>query len=161
MALPEALTHAAASWAGIYADHRSVSVAVRALHLGALLVGGGTALAADRRLLAARRLAEAQREALLQEVAASHRVVVPALALVATTGLLMTAADASTFLASPLYWSKMGLVALLLVNGGVLVFAETRARAGGGWNVLRAVSAASIALWLTILYFGVWLTAAA
>ena len=71
---------------------------------------------------------------------ASHRVVVPALAVVVTTGLLMTASDTDTFFGSRLYWSKMGLVGLLLLNGLGLLAAE-RAIAGErpkGWRWLGA-----------------------
>jgi hypothetical protein len=161
MALPEILSHAVAGWARFYGDHRIVSVTVRYLHLAGLLVGGGTAVALDRRVLAARRLLEPERSAVLDALEASHRVVVPAIGLVMLTGALMTASDTTTFFASRLYWSKMALVTLLLANGAGLFFAEARARQGGGWTWLRTVSAASLALWLIILYVGAWLTAAA
>ena len=70
---------------------------------------------------------------------ASHRVVAPALAVVVATGLLMTASDTGTFLGSRLYWSKMGLVGLLLLNGlGLLAaeraFAGERRGGSGGWG---------------------------
>ena len=161
MALPEILTRAVSGWASFYDHHRMVSVTVRYLHLAGLLVGGGTALALDRRVFAARRLPEAERSAALDALARSHRVVVPALGLVMLTGVLMTASDTATFFASRLYWTKMGLVTLLLVNGAGFFLAETRARRSGGWAWLGAASAASLALWLIILYMGAWLTAAA
>jgi uncharacterized membrane-anchored protein len=75
----------------------------------------------------------------------------------------MAASDTDTFLNSRLYWSKMGLVGLLLLNGLGLVAAE-RAVAGErpkAWRWLGVTSAASLLLWLIILFFGVWLTAAA
>ena len=76
----------------------------------------------------------------------------------------MTASDAETFFVSPLYWSKMVLVALLLLNGLGLLAAERASAASGrkGWLWLaRSTSAASLVLWLVILFFGVWLTVAA
>jgi hypothetical protein len=163
MALPAFVASAVESWADLYASHPMVSVAVRYLHLAGLLVGGGTALATDRRVLAAGRRAPAERAATLAALAAAHRVVAPALALVVTTGLLMTAADTGTFLASPLYWSKMGLVGLLLLNGVLLLAAERGAVDGRprGWTWLTVASAASLGLWLAILFAGVWLTVAA
>ena len=140
-----------------------LSVSVRYLHLAGLVVGAGTALATDRRILGAALSGPSEGAALLPALRAAHRVVVPALAVVLLTGALMTASDTGTFFASPLYWSKMGLVALLLLNGLGLLAAEravARERANG-WRWLVLVSGASLVLWLAILFAGVWLTAAA
>jgi hypothetical protein len=140
-----------------------VSVTVRYFHLAGLVVGGGTALATDRQILKALRSGPSGRAATVTALHASHRVVVPALALVVVTGLLMTASDTATFLGSPLFWAKMGLVALLLLNGAGIVAAEravSRERAGG-WPWLGFTSVASLVLWLVILFVGIWLTAAA
>jgi hypothetical protein len=163
MALPASLASAVDGWAAYYGDHRMVSVTVRALHLGGLILGGGTALLVDRRVLASLRKGGAAREASLAELDGSHRVVVPALGLVVLTGLLMTASDTATFLNSRLYWMKLGLVTMLLLNGTGLVAAERAAKRGrtSGWSWLAVVSGVSFVLWLVILYFGVWLTAAA
>ncbi len=163
MGLPEVLTHALDGWAAYYDRHRIVSVSVRWLHLAGLLVGGGTALAADRRILGALRSARTVRDSALAELDGAHRAVVPALALVVLTGLLMTASDRATFLGSRLYWGKLGLVTLLRVNGTGLLAAERAARRGRGtaWSWLGVTSAASLVLWLAVLFFGVWLTAAA
>ena len=163
MALPAFVTSTVESWSDFYGHHQLVSVAVRYLHLAGLLVGGGTALAADRQVLGAARSGSEARSGVASALDASHRVVVPALAVVVTTGLLMTASDTETFFGSRLYWSKMGLVGLLLLNGLGLLAAE-RAIAverPTGWRWLGLTSAASLVLWLTILFFGVWLTAAA
>jgi hypothetical protein len=161
MTLPEIFSRAVTGWASLYGDHRIISVTVRYLHLAGLLVGGGTALALDRRVLAARRRQDAERPAVLDALAGSHRVVVPALGLVVITGALMTASDTATFFASRIYWGKMGLVTLLFLNGAGLLLAERRARRSGGWTWLISASALSLALWLIILYVGAWLTVAA
>jgi len=163
MALPTFLASTVESWAAFYDAHRLVSVAVRYLHLAGLLVGGGAALATDRHVLRAARSGESERVASLAALGASHRVVVPALAVVALTGLLMTASDMPTFLGSRVYWSKMGLVTLLVLNGIGLLAAERAASRGRahGWRWLGVVSGASLCLWLVILFMGVWLTAAA
>jgi hypothetical protein len=163
MALPTYLASAVESWATFYDRHHAVSVTVRYLHLLGLLTGGGTAIATDRQVLKGFRAGPAQRAALVTALHESHRVVVPALALVVATGALMTAADTATFFASRLYWSKMGLVALLLLNGlGLLVAERAIERASArSWRGLGLASGASLALWLTILLAGVWLTVAA
>jgi len=162
MAFPAFLAPAADSWAAFYGDHRVVSVSVRFLHLAAIVVGGGSALAADRRTL--RSIGSgALREAAIAELGAAHRVVLPALTLVVATGVLMALSDRNTFFASPAYWSKMGLFVLLLANGGRLLAGERAYVAGrpSGAGLLRAASGLSLLLWLAVLFAGVWLTVAA
>lgn len=163
MVPPAFLAPAVQAWADLYGNHQVVSVAVRFLHLAAILVGGGTALTVDRRCLKAARSGEPARAAALADLAAAHRVVVPALAVVAATGALMALADAETFFASRLYWSKMGLVGLLLLNGLGLLAAERAVGRGSAeaWTRLGLVSAASLLLWLSTLLAGVVLTVAA
>jgi hypothetical protein len=163
MTIPAFLSTAVESWAGFYGHHQWVSVTVRYLHLASLLVGGGAALAADRQILRAARGGPPERSGVVKTLDATHRVVVPALALVVITGILMTASDAETFLGSRIYWSKMGLVALLLLNGVGLLAAEraVSAEKPKAWTWMGLVSSASLVLWLTILFAGVWLTAAA
>src|SRR6186713_2574885 len=98
MAIPAVVATALESWSDFYGHHQVVSVTVRYLHLAGILVGGGTALVADRRTLGAARADEEERARQRIDLAASHRVVVPALAVVAVTGLLMVASDTDTFL---------------------------------------------------------------
>jgi hypothetical protein len=161
MALPSFVASAVTSWAAFYDAHHVVSVTVRYLHLAGIVVGGGKALAADGQLLRAARAEPSERIAALAVVGRAHRVVVPALAIVVATGILLTAADSATFLASRLYWTKLAFVTLLLVNGLGLVAAESRAARGTGWSWLTGLSGASLVLWLLILHLGVWLTVAA
>jgi uncharacterized membrane protein len=163
MAIPTFFASAVESWAAFYDHHQLVSITVRYLHLVGLMVGGGTALALDRSVLRAARSGPSERAKSLAALAASHRVVVPALAVVVLTGFLMTASDLPTFLGSRVYWSKMGLVTLLLLNGIGLLAAERAVSRGRehGWRWLGLVSGASLCLWLVILFMGIWLTAAA
>lgn len=163
MTLSSVVASAVAAWSAFYDDHHLVSVSVRYLHLLGLVVGGGAAISADRQLLASGRAGAAERARLLASLAATHRVVVPAVVLVVLTGVLLTAADLDTFLASRLYWTKIGLVALFILNGAGLMRAERAAArdAERGFRFLRATAALSLALWLGILMVGVWLTVAA
>jgi hypothetical protein len=163
MMLPPALARTIEWWNEYYGAHQLVSVGIRYLHLAGLVVGGGAALTVDREALGAVRGTASDRQAVLAVLQRSHRVVVPSLALVAVTGVLMTAADLSTFLASRLYWTKMGLVLLLVLNGALLVAAEGAASRGrpSGWTRLGVASAMSVALWLLVLLAGAWLTVAA
>jgi uncharacterized membrane protein len=152
-------------WAAFYSDHQMISLTVRYVHLAALMVGGGTALAIDRVVLGtARQRTDDRRHAAMTALNGSHRVVVPALVVVAITGVLMTAADWSTFEASKLFWIKMALFAMLLANGGALVAAERRYADGvvvEKWRRVILASGASVLLWLMILWVGEWLTVAA
>ena len=75
------------------------------------------------------------------------------------SGLLLFAADVETFLYSRVFWIKMALVVLLLVNGAILTYAERRATRGhDAWGHLRGTAITSLALWLTITFAGVALT---
>lgn len=163
MPLPAALEPLVTSWSSYYGDHPLVSVAVRYLHLSSILMGGGTAVALDRQVVRAVRASGEARRALLAQLRGSHRVVVPSLVLTVTTGALMTAADLDTFLASNLYWVKLGSVAMLLLNGGFLLAAESAAErsAGEGWGRMTVAAMASLVLWLGTLFVGTWLTVAA
>lgn len=163
MAIPGFLAPAFEWWSALYGDHLAVSVSIRFLHLAGIVVGGGRALASDRRTLRVLGAGADPRRAIAADLGAAHRTVVPALAVVAATGLLLAAADVETYLASRLYWTKMGLVALLLLNGIGLMGAERGLAAGRpsarAW--LGATSVASLLLWLAILFAGVSLTVAA
>jgi hypothetical protein len=154
---------AVGSWSDFYGNHQAVSVTIRYLHLAGLVVGGGTALAVDRQVLRRARSGSSTRSEVVSAVHGAHRVVVPSLAVVLATGLAMTLSDTETFFVSRLYWSKMALVGLLVLNGLGLLAAE-RAVASDrpkGWSWLGLTSAASLLLWLATLFAGVWLTVAA
>ena len=152
-------------WSAYYADHQMVSLVIRYLHVAALMIGGGSALAIDRVVLgSARARSDERRRAALVALRGSHGVVVPALGIVTISGILMAAADWTTFAASWLFWIKMVSFVLLLLNGAALVAAE-RAFANSGdvarWRRLVAASGVSCLLWLLVLWFGEWLTIAA
>lgn len=165
MGFATSVTTVATWWSAYYSDHQMVSLTIRYVHVAALMIGGGTALAIDRVVLGtARRRTDDRRHAAMTALSGSHSVVVPALVIVAISGVLMTAADWSTFEASRLFWIKMVLFALLLVNGGALVAAERRYASNAGiekWRRVILASGASVLLWLVILWIGEWLTVAA
>lgn len=152
-------------WSAYYSDHQMVSLWIRYLHVAALMVGGGTALAIDRVVLGtARARAEDRRRAAFTAMQGSHRVVVPALVVVTASGILMAAADWTTFVESRLFWIKMISFGLLVINGMALVAVE-RAYAKtpdlSMWRRVVLASGVSCVLWLLILWIGEWLTIAA
>ncbi len=161
MHVPAVFSDAVAWWAAAYADHRLLSVSIRFLHIAGLVIGGGTAILTDRAILRGARGAADERASAMASLHRSHRTVVPALVLVVATGVLLSAADVSTFFASPIYWTKLSLVALLLVNGAGLVAAERLAVRRNAWRRLAFGSAASLTLWIVLLFVGTLLTASA
>ena len=114
-------------WAGFYSDSKLAETLVTFAHVGALVVGGGVAIAADRATL--RMQSDVDRRRHLLDVAGLHRLVVASLAIVMVSGLLMFAADIETFWGSWIFWVKMALVALLLANGARMRSVERRATA--------------------------------
>ena len=153
----EALSDLMTTWASVYANHAALRTSVAFIHVGALIVGGGLAVAADRALLKACTLDDTARRAQLSHLIGTHRTVLISLALIGMSGVLLFAADFDTYRYSRLFWAKMGLVALLLVNGAVLWRAETRAQGGdqAAWSLLRVTAITSIALWLFTTLGGV------
>src|ERR1035437_7070589 len=113
----ETLESALNPWAEWYSHTKPAQVAVEFLHVGGLLVGGGFALASDRAVLRALPSDLDQRKRVLRELSTIHTPVVLALGVSAISGVLLLASDVGTFIGSPVYWTKMTLVLLLLANG--------------------------------------------
>ncbi len=153
-----------APWQSAYSDSAILSIIVTALHLIGMLVGGGLAIAADRATLRISHEQPGERERHLGELNAIHRPVLIALAVLFLTGVLMVTSDIETFLNSPVLWIKLGLVALLVLNGVVLERTETSLRRGtetSSWGKLRVAAMCSIGLWIATLVAGVVLVNAA
>ncbi len=154
-------------FADFYASSKALSATTTTLHIGGLLAGGGLAIATDRTVL---RIplddSRAQRSAVL-DLAATHRFVIGALVAIGFSGAMFLAADVKTFAVSPVYWVKMALVLLLLLNGLRLSRAETNVNrstsdvgreavvARSEWSVLRQSATLSLLLWFTIMTLGV------
>ncbi len=148
-----------ARWAHFYSDRKAVSAGVTYLHLAGILLGGGMAIAADRTSLQLVPAAEPDLARELARLRAVHRVVLAGLAVTISSGLAILLSDLDTYLSSALYWTKMALVALLLLNGFVRLRAEQRlARGEDAWRRFRVTSALSLVLWFSILLAGAFLT---
>lgn len=162
----QAVATAAKPWAALFSDSRAVSSAVTFFHLGGLLFAGGLAVSSDRATFKAIRGSDDDRSRLLVDLGNAHAWVLAGLAVIFTSGLLLALSDVKTFGASPIYWTKMSLVALLLINGAVLQRIEQRLRAGHLltqavkqrqklWSRLRFAAATSMTLWTAIVLAGV------
>ena len=154
MVASTAVSQLLARWAHLY-GHTPVSAALTYLHLVGILVGGGVAVAADRASL---RLTPATRDwpQELARLASVHRWVVGGLALIFASGLLMMLAQLGGVATSVVFWTKMGLIALLLGNGYLRMRAENALRTGlaAGWGRFRRTSVTSLVLWFVILLAG-------
>jgi uncharacterized membrane-anchored protein len=161
------LAHWLAPWQSAYSNSKAVSGTITFVHLAGLLFAGGFAVAADRATLRAIRSTPEQRQRVLSDLDAVHRPVLIGLGVLFASGLLQAAADVETFGTSPVYWTKMTLVVLLLVNGLVLKRTEAELRADGGgaspsplWARLRTTAVASLILWTAIVCAGTFLVSA-
>jgi hypothetical protein len=156
------LVRLAEPWNKLYSHSKAISAAVIYLHLVPLLIAGGAAIVADRATLRAARGDAAERDRQIDELAGTHRLVVGGLALSLASGVLLFLSDVETFLASPLFWTKLTLVALLLANGVMMTRTEQAiGRVGEDatlWARMRRIALLSMALWMTTALVGVLLT---
>lgn len=165
MSVVEYAAQLTAPWAHLYSDSKLVSTSILFGHLGGLLLGGGFAIAADRTTLRMVRAPADVRRLHLDELHAVHRPVIIGLAVTFVSGVLMLAADVTTFLPAPLFWLKMGLIAALLWNGVVLERSEAALRHGTAvtgrtWKRLELAARTSLFLWFGSLLLGTALLAA-
>lgn len=162
----QAVAAAAKPWASLYSDNTPLAAAVTFAHVIGLVFAGGLAISADRQTFKAFRGSAEDRTRLLKDLGSSHAWVLTGLTIIFISGLLQALADVKTFGVSLVFWTKMALVALLLINGVVLQKTERTLRAGsittqtqpsteGLWKRLRFVAAASITLWTAIVLAGV------
>jgi uncharacterized membrane protein len=158
------LIAAAQPFANVYAASVPLQTGTAFLHFAGLLTGGGFAIASDRAVWRVTRSVDiGERRRLLYELEAVHRPVLVGLIVVFVTGFMLTLADVQTYVTSPTFWTKMGLVALLLTNGAWLgqIAKSLNAKpdpANRQWRLLLASSAASLTLWLAVTLAGVVLT---
>jgi hypothetical protein len=144
------------TWAAVFANHSLLRTAVDFVHIGGLVAAAGCALTTDLATIAAARRTPDSREAQLRVLDRTHPIVVGGLAALTVSGLLLLGADVSTFLHSTLFWIKMGLVGLLVINGALMLAAERRARRGvtGSWGRLHALAVGSLVLWTVTTLVG-------
>lgn len=147
-------------WATLVSDSAIVSTLLVTMHLLALLLGGGFAVAIDRMTLRVNLGDDASRARQLRLIRSAHRTVLIALAASVLSGVLIAAADVAVFATSPLFWIKLAVVAALLVNGALLRHTAIQLDEKSGnvqWRKLRFASTLSIILWSGAVIAGVLL----
>lgn len=162
MSMLEHVTRLAEPWATLYADTPALQTATVFAHFGGFFLGGGFAIAADAATMRASRSADGHRRRQLAYIHGIHRVVLIGLAATLLSGVLMFTADLETLATAPVFWVKMGIVALLLANGGVMALTESSLRARTadpqrGWRRMRTSAICSFALWFAAVLAGTML----
>jgi hypothetical protein len=144
-------------WGSFYSNHALARTLITFAHIGGLVAAGGAAMTVDRGLLLSSRRTNESGRAQLAATRSTHGFVLWGLVLVTVSGLLLFAADVDTFWASRVFWIKIGLIALLVINGIALMWSERRASSGdeAAWHTLRWTAAASITLWMLTTLAGV------
>ncbi|HEX8031876.1 MAG TPA: hypothetical protein VF491_25595 [Vicinamibacterales bacterium] len=142
------------AWASIYANSPATRSAIMFAHVGALVVGGGTAIAADLDAMRKLRQTEAA-NADFDQLQGTHRLVISCLSIVVASGVALMLADFDSYVASTAFWIKMAVFVALIVNGALLV----RAPSSGGDAArvrrrVRTLIAASVTLWLVTTLLG-------
>jgi hypothetical protein len=143
------LSHLLESWTSLYANHATLRTGIEFMHIGGLVAGGGCAITADLATITAAREGSAARTTQLLMLKRTHRLVVLGLIALVISGLLLFAADVQTFLYSRIFWLKMGLMVLLLINGALLLVGERQVKRGEAhaWARLHHTATASLILW--------------
>ena len=157
-------------WADYYSASSWLPTAVLALHVLALFVGGGIALGADRRVIQSPPGRSEAYLAAAADLSATHSIVIAALIITNLSGLALFASDVGTFGVSRVFWAKMALLLVLIVNGARMRSTEARlltnarntvemAVAGpdltGPYHTLRTHAWVSVAGWCGIVVLGV------
>jgi hypothetical protein len=172
MSIVQELTNWFAPWQSAYSASKVLSTGVTTIHLLALFIGGGFAVAADRLTLRLTRphstATDADRMRQLVDLKEVHTPVLVSLSVLFVSGLLLAAADIETFATSATFWVKMALVAVLIINGGVLRLSENalwQRPTGEGsdvetarlWRRLRRTAGVSLMTWVATVVAGAML----
>lgn|SRR6185437_748038 len=160
IAPPQALVELLKPWNDFYSHSKTTVTIVTFVHIGGILLAGGLAIAADRGTLRALQIAAGDRAHYTRELRSVHRWVITGLVAVVLSGLLMLASDFETFWGSAIYWIKMTLVVILLVNGYGMMRAEAQlerdaSESSPAWAALRRTAISSLVLWFIITALGI------
>ena len=150
------LADLADSWSSIYSGSAAIKSAIGFAHVGALLAGGGMAIAADRATLAAHKFGGDAVRRVADRRGGLHGPVLVSGAIILISGFLLMLADLDAYLQSPAFWIKMALVTALLVNGAVLRHTGRVAASGDGraHRSLATAARVSLGLWFVTTLAG-------
>jgi len=157
--MPVFVTHLVGAWAALYSGSAVVRTFVAFVHVAGLVGGGGAAISADRATLKATRRGLPVTRDQIDAIHNTHRIVILGLAGVIVSGVLLFAADVSTYAPSKLFWLKMLMVTALMINGAVLVRVGRGVQAPdeGTRRTMRWTAGLSLGLWFLTTLVGVGL----
>lgn len=152
-------------WRRLFAQSPLISTLVLFGHLAGLLAAGGLSVASDRATILLDPTIEADRRRHLGELARLRTPVRLALGIAMGCGALLFFADVEAFAGSPIFWTKMLLVALLLANVAIASrFDSSLARgpatgvspatAARRWQRRRVAAMVSLFLWFVLVLAG-------
>lgn len=154
-------------WRRVFAHSPLLSTVILFGHLGGLLAAGGLTVASDRATLRLDPNDDADRRRHLAELAHLQGPIWIAFVVALLSGALLFLADVEAFAASPIFWTKMAFVALLVVNAvtssrldaalrrEVQIGSERTSSAyARRWRRRRAVAIASAVLWFGLVLIG-------
>jgi hypothetical protein len=154
-------------WRRLYAHSPLLSTLILFGHLGGLFAAGGLTVAADRATLRLDPTDHHDRRRHLTDLARLQRPVWLAFAIALLSGALLFLADVEAFALSPIFWTKMALVAVLVANSVYTARLDTAllrdesapaTQRGPGaddrWRRRRAGAAASALLWFGLVLVG-------
>ena len=172
----EALTTFFLPWSEFYADSSWLPTTILAVHMLALFIGGGMAIAADRRLLMVVPDAPKALQHAAEELQTTHTIVIGALVLTVLSGVALATSDLGTFAVSTVFWAKMATLVVLLSNGVYMQRMESQVHAAASdpsaaptgaaflpslqrpWTALRRSAVISAAAWSVMVVLGVVLS---
>jgi hypothetical protein len=157
---PESLVSLLQPWNDFYSHSKTAETIVLFFHIGGLLLAGGFAIAADRATIRSMGTSVSSRAAQLKELGATHRWVITGLVLVVLSGVALLTSDIETFWGSWIYWLKMFLVAVLLLNGLQMTRIESAleldpSETSPKWSALHRTALVSLVLWFATTFVGV------
>jgi diacylglycerol kinase len=155
-------------WRQLYAHSPLLSTLILFGHLGGLFAAGGLTVAADRATLRLDPSDALDRRRHLGDLARQQRPVWIAFLVALLSGALLFLADVEAFAVSPIFWTKMALVAMLVSNAAITArldaalrreeAAPGEARDAGAvamrWRRRRAAAVVSAVLWFGLVLTG-------
>ena len=154
-------------WRRLYAQSPLLSTVVLFGHLGGLLAAGGLAVAAERATLRLDPSDDSERRRHLADLERLRAPIWSAFGVALVSGALLFFADVEAFATSPLFWTKMSLVGLLIATTLVTARQDTALRRDGDvgtshgsevgarrWRRRRAGAFATALLWFGLVLVG-------
>ena len=148
-------------WQKLYSHSTIVATLVLFGHVGGLIVAAALTFSTEAGALRLDPADDGARERYLRAVSPARNTIAAALALAIVSGFLLFLTDLEAFAISPVFWTKMFLVVLLLTNAFVASRLDARLREDaatqrreGLWRRRRASAWATAVLWFALVLSG-------